>query len=820
MLAPMTLTFSRSAEGLRWLILLLGAGALTAPFFTARSIGGTDARWYGYMLADAAEQMRAGQFPVLIGQGTFAWNGGVHPFRTAPIYLWLAEAWNLITLGRLSPVLLQHLTVVTAAVAGELGFYAAAVALMPQRRWEGLFAALIYLGIPAWFGLVVWADAYMSFMAFAALPWVLYGNARSVLSSDGRGYRALAAGLALVWMCHPPIAALCTFLTLVIQGGAIVSHRQFPWRGALIGAGCFALLSFYYFASMSELPPDPGPGSAAHDLVQVAGLGLALVGIGALGPAPRGRRWATPTAIGLALLAVTSRPWLLWMAATFCLTCLGGLVARKWRWFDPQARAFELLWLCALAAAAVAHLMIPGPHPEWNEGALRSTQAAAGQLLDYLRPEHFPPAGPASFQWGWAVWLALAAMACTFLGSRLLVVKLFFAAAASAAVCFYRLPGATDFLVGYFPRYLGNLCSLAMGLRMIPVIAAFAAMGGFLWLTLTPVGRFPSRGWGCAILAALAGWSGFQASYLTRWASRQTADPAATARMFVSENSVLDRFVYDLLPLPPYYSNGKMDPLIESRLLDAAGRVVAGPDEYARAMESPASRRVRLRARLLAAHPGWLQLEPGLTIGPGEHVLVRFVFEPGKDYSGYLIMASPHGYREYHLPDSGMGGDRAFGVGPEHGSVLSMWNSGAVAEHYDLTFAKEPGNTFARDGEVFAEVIASKFDPDRMAVRLESLIPYRAVVSTDRAALLETLRAFLPGYRATVDGRAVPVLRSAGAEVEIPLPAGRHKVELRYVGTWRLRLAALVSICAWIGVGWTGRRVGGQFGPALPDAGK
>jgi hypothetical protein len=813
----MTRSFSRSADTARWLILLLAAWALTAPFFTARSIGGTDARWYAYMIADAADQMRAGQFPVLIGQGTYAWNGGIHPFRTAPIYLWVAEVWNLITLGRLSPVLLQHLTAVTAVIAGELGFYAAAVALVPLRRWEALFSALIYLTIPAWFGLVVWADAYMSFMAFAALPWVLYGNARSALFSDGRGYLALAAGLALVWMCHPPIAALCTLLTLVIQGGAIMSHRHFPWRQAVIGAGWFGLLSFFYFASMSEIPPDPEAGNAARDLVQVTGLGLALVGIGASQPGRRGIRWMIPMIIGFAVLGATSRPWLLWMAATFFLTCLGESGALRWRWFDPKVRAFELVWICALAAAALAHLAFPQALSEWNEGALRSTRATAGQFLDYLNPEHFPPAGPASFQWGWAVWLALGAMAFTFFGSRPLVVKLLFAAAASAALCLFRLPGTTDFLVGYFPGYLGHLCSLAMGLRMVPVIAAFAAMGGFLWLTLTPVGRFPTRGWGGAILAVLVGWGGFQASYLVRWARHQTADSAATARLFVSENAVLDRFVYDLLPLPPYYSNGKMDPLIESRLLDGAGRVVAGPDEYARAMESPASPPIRLIARLLPAHPGWLQLEPGLTIGPGEHVLLRFAFEAGKDYSGYLIMASPHGYREYHLPDSGMGKDHAFGVGPDHGSVLSMWNSGSVAEHYDLTFAKEPGNTFNQDGERFADVTVSKFEPARMAVRLDSLTPYRAVVSTGQAGALETLRAFLPGYRATVDGRAVPVVRSAGAQVQVSVPAGRHTVELRFVGTWRVRLAALVSVCAWVGLGWLSLRGRRRTGPGASD---
>jgi hypothetical protein len=97
------------------------------------------------------------------------------------------------------------------------------------------------------------------------------------------------------------------------------------------------------------------------------------------------------------------------------------------------------------------------------------------------------------------------------------------------------------------------------------------------------------------------------------------------------------------------------------------------------------------------------------------------------------------------------------------------------------------------------------------------LTPYRAVVSTGQAGALETLRAFLPGYRATVDGRAVPVVRSAGAQVQVSVPAGRHTVELRFVGTWRVRLAALVSVCAWVGLGWLSLRGRRRTGPGASD---
>jgi hypothetical protein len=377
-----------------------------------------------------------------------------------------------------------------------------------------------------------------------------------------------------------------------------------------------------------------------------------------------------------------------------------------------------------------------------------------------------------------------------------------------------RLPGVTDFLVGFFPGYLASVCSLSMGLRMVPVIAAFAAMGGFLWVAHLRADRPKARGCAVAALAAAGIWGAFQGSYLIRWASHQTGSSASTENDMRPENAVLDRFVYDLLQLPRYYSNGKMDPMIESRLLDGAGRVAGGPEQTAQAMEARSQVRLRLVAHPLPSHPGWLELEPGLTIEPGGHELLRFSFDPGQNYSGYLIMQSAHGYHEYHLPDSGMGGDNAFGVGSEHSSVLSLWNTGAAAEHYKLTFLQQPGNSFTRDDAWFADVVISHLEPSRMAVRLGSLLPYRAVVSTPTPVSLETFRAFIPGYAATVDGQAVPVTSSAASLAEVPIPAGQHTVELRYLGTWRLRLAALVSICGWTGLGWTGWR--GRHRPAAP----
>jgi len=71
--------------------MVAAAVAIMAPFFTGNLIGGVDARWYGYMLGDYIEQVRHGRFLVTVGQGPLAWNGSVHLFRSAPVYMAVAR---------------------------------------------------------------------------------------------------------------------------------------------------------------------------------------------------------------------------------------------------------------------------------------------------------------------------------------------------------------------------------------------------------------------------------------------------------------------------------------------------------------------------------------------------------------------------------------------------------------------------------------------------------------------------------------------------------------------------------------------------------
>jgi hypothetical protein len=393
------------AEPLR--VLLVGAAALGVllPFFTDRLIGGTDARWYATMLHDFVAQLRAGVFPVFIGQGEFAWNGAVHLFRSAPVYMHVAGAWDFLTWRALNAPALQHLAILTAGLVGALGFYAAAAALLPARRWMAAGFAVLYATASAWLGVLYWDEAIMTFMGMAAMPAVLYGNARSLLAEDGRGYRWLAVGLALVWMCHPPIALLATLLTVLLQGGSMMWGRATAarWRGAVIGALWFAGLSVYYFGSMSEVPRTSG--SARADLLQMGGLILALAGLGNAVVRQRSWWWWVLALVGTAVAGLGRAPWWGWLGLTSGLVLMVVLGLRWRRRSVSGGTACVIVFGALVLAAGFTQAWLGPNHPARNLETLGVLRSNVAHQAEWLRPVPADLGGLAMYQPGAGLWL-------------------------------------------------------------------------------------------------------------------------------------------------------------------------------------------------------------------------------------------------------------------------------------------------------------------------------------------------------------------------------------------------------------------------------
>lgn len=791
----------RGAEAVRLILVGGTAVGVMLPFFSDRWIGGVDARWYAYMLTDYLEQLRAGVFPVLTGQGEFAHNGGVHPFRSAPVYLWCAGLWDVLTGRSLSVMALQHLTVITSALAGALGMYAAVTALAAPRRWLAAGVAVIYVSSPAFLGPLYFADQYMTYMALGALPALLYGNARMFETGGRAGWPWLAIGLAAVWFCHPPVAILCSLVTGLIQGGALLLTRA-PGRHArqlLQAAGLFLLLAGHYFVAMSEVPSPLQP-SVLLMVLQLAGGACALVGL--VRGVIWGERWGwLALAAGAAILGWAQRAWALPLVIATGAMMLVAALARARRWFEPGEHAWALTTGAAGFGLVLAQLVWRAPFPGYSVDTLALLGRNTESWAEFLRPVTTIAGGAGAVQPGWGVLLLAALLAAGALGRASLRPRLFFVASFLLVASCFKLPGLSEFWLAHLPRALTEMAGLPLVNRLMPPFAALACLGGALALAELAVRNITRYRVALAVLLITAGVSaGLAWPYLRRgWAVTHTRQD--TANQFRTENAVLDRFAYDLMMMPGYVSNGKVDPRLEGRLFVRTREVRIGPDEIAQRMEAVDGREHLLTATVEPTAPAWLNLQPELTLAPGEHLLLRFEFLP-KEYAGWLFFIGRHIYREYHLPDAGW--QDAFGVGQRRSKTLSLWNSGPETEVVRMSFQRP-----AASGEFgdFGRLFVSHYRPELAPVRVLSLRPYRVEVTMPTPGWLESPRAYLPGYTAKVDGREVATDLSPRWLVRVPLEAGRHLVELEYRGTWIFRITWWLSAAAWAGtLVWLARR--------------
>jgi hypothetical protein len=804
------------AEVLRVVLVTGAAAGVMAPMFTSRFLGGTDAHWYAHVLADFIAQWRTSGPPVFVGQGVFAWNGGIHPFRSAPVYMHVAGLWDWVTAGRLSIVALQHLTAITAAGASALVVYGSGVRLAPGRRWEVAAIAIVFVTSPGWLLPLYVSEAYMTYMGGAAIAVLLHGNVR--LLTEGKGWVAVATGLSLAWMSHPPTAMLATVVTGGLQAGALVfgDGGRRAWWCAAGGLGLFGALSAGYFAGMSEVPSQAG-SSLPRDLIRLAGLILCWGGLCRVILVRRSAGWWIPLILGAVVLGATNRPWLWWLGLASGALWIFAWAMRRWSGREPADHGPILALACLfLSALALDQLLRAGaalaPHYGRESGAWRTAWG-----LNFFRPLSPGAVGENAFQPGWGLWLGWMALAAVAWRPGARAQQVWWAAITLFSVNLLPWPGIGTFLVEYFPPGYRDASGLVMPLRAVPVFCGLLAFG--LILALRGQGTEAGRGRRVlmgAVLGLAVLWSGYEAAIVVRRGFSVITTPELTERAWRTENVRLERFAYDLLPMPAYFNHGGFDPEIELRLRDGSGRVVHGPAQTISAMEAGGTRPVTLRAEPIGTDGRWMKLQPGFTLQPGERVILRFTFDPARHYNGYLMLISETTYREYRLPESGL--TEAFGTGPNHARHLVMWNSGSRPENYWYQALREPGNDIDANGGVYAEVTVSPYVPARSAIRLESLYPWRARTDYPAEAWLETHRVFLPGYEVRVDGAPVApagIRTSANGLLEVRIPPGAHRVELFYRGSARWWVAWAVSLLAWGGAGvrlWRSRS--GGAGPA------
>lgn len=788
---------ARGAEAARLLGATLAGLAVVLPFATDRFIGGSDARWYGYMMADFLQQARAGVFPVFVGQGEFAFNGGIHPFRSAPLHLWLGGALDLLTARALSVLALQHLTVLASSVGASLGMYLALTALAPARRGTALVVAVLFTFCPAQLAAIHAAEAYMTFMTFPWLVLAFYGAARTFETAGTRGWWQLAAGLVLSWLGHPSVGALATIAVCFLQAVRLAAE---PWsRATWLRAGAAGALLvlglMYYFVGMKEAVSAVTVPISGRPVLILLGIGVLplVLWLGETG------RLYSAAASGAAITAVLwrVRP-ALGIFSLLAVLLQFGLAAwsRTRRSSAGPARRAERIGAVLLAAAVAAALMVgrdfAGKGPTTND----SLRVARDALRSTLAPVPGGAASAGSFQFGWGVILLFLLGLAGGISGRTALQRALALAVALFGLLYIPLPHLAEFLWGNLPDLVVSLTSIAFDRRLMPVMAVLAGFAGFVALRDPAGDRWRRRAvW---LLALALPWSAWEAAKFVRRGYAVTNTWAQTKLFYRGESAWLTRYAYDLLKIPAYMSHGIMDYRLESRVLnDGDFSLRLGPDQYAAAMEKPAETRT-LAGRPSEPGSAWLQFQPPLVVRPGEDFVLRFQFAPGLT-PGYFILPGVAGlYREYQLPDSGY--PKSFGSGPQGHRVITLRNTGSAVEQFNWEYSRSsPGPAGEREVD-FARVAIARFDGSVLPVRVTSLLPYRATVTLDRAGWLETFRCWLPGYQATIDGEPAPVRESPEHLVMLPVAAGRTEVELRYVGTPRLRTAFAISCAAALGL--------------------
>lgn len=387
------------------------------------------------------------------------------------------------------------------------------------------------------------------------------------------------------------------------------------------------------------------------------------------------------------------------------------------------------------------------------------------------------------------------------------------------------VPWLTVHLWQWMPSPLGTITGIWPMQRLYLISSVLIVFGaGLIWSRRPLVGAAWRRGAALFLMAGLA-WSTWQASKFViarGYAFRKTA--AESQRQHRADNIDLTITSYAFIGVPSTYYHGVMDPRFETRLLAGGRQKIPGNWEAAKAGAGTIIAHGVLKVeRIIDARH--LVLTPAIILQPGKHYLLTL--EGNAPLETGLELQGPAYLRRYIL--SNIVGPQGFGLLPGNHPDLPLYTSGDRPLPLELRVdfaADQPA--WAVDAE-FLRFVLREVDLEKLPLRLRSLLPLRYDVdSPAEGCCLETVRRFLPGYAATVNGKPERVFRSPDGNAMVPVPAGRSVVELRYPGPTAVRITFWISVTAWvlcllrlagaaagIGVNRRGNRAGDQ--PAAPQ---
>lgn len=680
----------RLLESVRWAAVLLAGTYSVFPYIADTQVGSGDAYHYSLMVSDFITQLRAGVFPVFVGQSEYAFNGGIHTLRTAPYFVHFAGLLDVLSLHTLSFVALTNLAVVLSAIGGAINAYVALRLYFPSRLWSAAVIAAVYVFSPAILAPLYEGDMIATFMTVPFLPWWALSLAYLLDQVHRRrGWILQSVTLAALWWAHPPIAIWATGISVVVWIGSIVfrSGRVGQTIGAATSLVLCAILCSYVFVSVHSLhlTSIANPGASGAILANIATnlranfRPLDVAGTGLLGDIQ----------IGYSLLA-------LGVAGLFCL----------------RTRAS----VAALGGAFIALFVVLLPVP----------------------------------------WLT--------------------------AQIWTHVPAAILEVTNVWP-----------GQRLYPILAALAA---FLGLAATDrLSSFGKR-WRLAsavLVLCAAAWSASEMRKLHRRGLAVAMGKSHSELVHRPENVNLTRSSYLLFgPFNIYFSHSRMEPFLETRLLDPATQEPFA--DGGTIAKTPAPRESTALTPLTI---DFVQTPTGVSdaaflIEPHSLYLLTFDFF-GQELSGTVQVASHTLAREYILPTSGM--EKAFGSNDNGGRTIAVENRSDAPDQVRLLLLSK--DAALKSDQLLARATAQRIDDLPRVLRITSLMPFELTVNSPRAATLETPRVFIPGYRAVVNGRNEPVFSSVNKLAAVAIPAGETKVRVFYNADEAMVVTYFTAIVAW-----------------------
>lgn len=244
----------------------LFAAGLIHPFASHRLLGAQDALWYLNTLTDFFAQLRAGVFPVFVGQSEHLFNGGVLPIRFAPLFQHYGFLFNTLTWGTLTPAAVQNGVLIATFFAAAASAYAVFEWVLRGRAWLAAGLSALFVSCPGVLAVVYYEDLFMTWTTLPWLPLVFGGCLLGDRSRNPWPLLLTSTALGIIWWGHAPVALWTTAAVAVIQLARLVtaSPRQWPWRSLFGAAAAFGAIAFYPLVSVLAVPVQTGAESLQY----------------------------------------------------------------------------------------------------------------------------------------------------------------------------------------------------------------------------------------------------------------------------------------------------------------------------------------------------------------------------------------------------------------------------------------------------------------------------------------------------------------------------------------------------------------------------